>query len=121
MTIIGLLVGVVLIFLGYRPKRFGWSWYFEIGLSYDGFSLGPFFFCGKYASNATKAHEYGHSFQNCKYGIVMIFLTLASIARYWYYTIAGDWLGMDLPKYDTWWFESQATKIGTDQILNTNK
>lgn len=121
LTFLGLLGTIVLMCMGYKPKRFGWAWYFEVGRSCDGFSLGPIFFCGKYASSTTKAHEYGHSIQNCKYGIAMVFLVFASISRYWYYTIMEDWIGMNLPKYDSWWFESQATKIGTDQILNTNK
>lgn len=120
MTILGLLAGVVLIVLGYKPKRFGWAWYFEIGNHRDGFSLGFIFFCGKYASNVTKAHEYGHSFQNCKYGFGMLILTLCSIIRYWYYTVVGDWFAMKLPPYGSWWFEAQATTIGTQNILNIN-
>lgn len=119
LTILGLLAGVVLIILGYQPKRFGWAWCFEVGRHYDGFSLGFIFFCGKYASNVTKAHEYGHSFQNCKFGLTMPILTLCSIVRYWYYTVMGDWLGRDLPQYNSWWFEKQATEIGTKYILNS--
>lgn len=120
MTILGLLAGVVLIVLGYKPKRFGWAWYFEIGNHRDGFSLGFIFFCGKKSSNVTKAHEYGHSFQNCKFGLTMPILTLCSIIRYWYYTVVEDWLGMDLLPYNSWWFEKQATEIGTKYILKDN-
>lgn len=121
MTIIGLLVATLLMIAGYRPKRFGWSWYFEVGRHWGGLNLGLIFFCGKYASNVTKAHEYGHSFQNCKFGLTMPILTLTSAARYWYYTIAEDWLGKKLPDYDSWWFEKQATETGIHYVLNSDK
>ena len=121
LTVCGLLVAIVLMILGYRPKRFGWAWYFEVGRHYDGLSIGFIFFCGKYASNVTKAHEYGHSIQNTKYGWALVFLTLASAARYWYYTVMEDWLGKKLPDYDSWWFEKQATETGIHYILTPDK
>lgn len=115
-TILGLLVATVLIVFGHRPKRFGWAWCFEVGRHQDGFSLGFIFFCGKYASNVTKAHEYGHSFQNCKYGLLMPILTLCSVARYIWFCLL-ELCGKPLPDYDSWWFEGQATKIGINNIL----
>lgn len=120
LALCGLLVAAVLMIMGYRPKRFGWAWYFEIGRHWGGLDLGLIFLCCKDASNVTKAHEYGHSFQNCKYGFAMIFITLASIARYWYYTLM-ERLGKALPDYESWWFEAQATEIGLKNILNIGK
>lgn len=116
MTILGLLAAAVLIVLGYKPKRFGWAWYFEIGNHRDGFSLGFIFFCGKKSSNVTKAHEYGHSFQNCKYGFGMPILTLCSVARYIWFCLLES-MGKPLPDYDSWWFEGQATEVGLYNIL----
>lgn len=122
MTVLGLLAASALMVLGYRPKRFGWAWYFEVGRHRDGFSLGFIFFCGKYSSNVTKAHEYGHSFQNCTYGFAMIPLVLASVVRYWYYTVVEDWLGRKLPDYESSWrFESNATKLGIKYLIGENK
>ena len=121
LTICGLLVAVSLMFVGYRPKRFGWAWCFEVGKGWGGLDLGLIILCGKGSSNTLKAHEYGHSIQNTKYGWAMVFLTLASAARYWYYTIMEDWLGKKLPPYESWWFEVQATEIGLENILDIGK
>lgn len=120
LTILGLIGAIALMCLGYRPKRFGWAWCFEVGKGWGGLDLGLIILCGKDSSNVLKAHEYGHSIQNTKYGFAMVFLTIASAARYWYYTVVEDWWGKKLPPYDSWWLEAQATKIGTDQIINTN-
>ena len=119
LTLVGILVALALMFVGYRPKRFGWSWYFEVGKNWGGLNLGLIFLCGKDSDNVLKAHEYGHSFQNCKYGPAMVLLTLASAARYWYYTVIEDWLGKNLPDYDSWWLEKQATETGIKYILNS--
>lgn len=122
LTLCGLLVSAVLMFVGYRPKRFGWAWYFEIGRHWGGLNLGLIFLCDKNASNVTKAHEYGHSIQNCKFGLIMPFFTIASAARYWYYTVVEDWLGRKLPDYESSWrFESNATKLGIKYLIGENK
>lgn len=119
LTLVGILVALALMCVGYRPKRFGWSWYFEVGKNWGGLNLGLISLCGKDSDNVLKAHEYGHSFQNCKYGPAMVLLTLASAARYWYYTVIEDWLGKNLPDYDSWWLEKQATETGIKYILNS--
>lgn len=116
-TLVGLLAALVLINTGHQPKQFGWAWYFEVGKGWGGLNLGFIILCGKDSNNVLKAHEYGHSFQNCKYGFAMVFLTLASAIRYWYYTLM-ERIGKTLSDYDSWWFEAQATKIGVENILN---
>lgn len=122
LTLCGLLVAAALMFVGYRPKRFGWAWYFEIGRHWGGLNLGLIFLCCKDASNVTKAHEYGHSIQNCKFGLIMPFFTIASAVRYWYYTVVEDWLGGKLPDYElSWRFESNATKLGIKYLIGENK
>lgn len=120
LTLVGLLVGLALLATGHRPKRFGWTWHFEVGKGWGGLSLGLIFLCCKDADNPLKAHEYGHTFQNCKYGPAMVLFTLASAGRYWYRTVMRDWLGKKLPDYDSWWFEGQATTLGTQLYTQHN-
>lgn len=99
-----------------KPKRYGWVWCFENGRGWGGLSLGLVFLCQERASEHTKAHEFGHAIQNARLGPAAVILTLASAARYWYYTIMEDWLGKNLPDYDSWWFEGQATALGKQYI-----
>ena len=47
----------------------------------------------------------------------MLFLSLGSVARYWYREI----FGITTP-YDSWWFEGQATELGTKYVkIRKNK
>lgn len=113
MTICGALVALSLIVTGHRPKRFAWGWYFEIGKTYwGGLNLGPVFLCQHRASGNLKCHEFGHAIQNCWMGPLIIPLVIGSAARY--HTMnRRERQGKPLPDYDAWWFEGQATKLGT--------
>ena len=114
LSLIGDVVYLVLSILGYKQKMFyDICPYFEIGKDWGGLSLGWFFICCSNASEKTKCHEIGHIIQNAIIGgWQMILLSLASVARYWYYTICN----IDVYTYDAWWFEGQATEIGTKYV-----
>ena len=113
MTLIGLVVSAVLLLLGYKPKRYGWTYYFEVGENWGGVELGLCFVCNKGASSRTKAHEFGHSIQNCYFGPLMPFIvSIPSAVRYWYREWQMHRGKTDLPPYDSIWFEGQATSIG---------
>lgn len=57
-------------------------------------------------------HEFGHSVQNCIFGIFTIFLVyIPSMIRFWYreYQLKK---GYQLKPYDSIWFEKTATEFG---------
>jgi hypothetical protein len=111
-TLIGAVVALCLMAKRYKPKRFGWAWCFEIGKGWGGFNLGLVFLCEEGAPDTLKAHEFGHSIQNCMWGVLMPFVVVfPSVIRYW----SREWKashGANLPPYDSIWFEGQATRLG---------
>lgn len=114
MTLVGCLAALALLIVGYRPKKFGYCWYFEVGERWGGVSLGPVFITSKKPSLHTKCHEHGHSLQNCKYGPFMVIVSLMSVCRYWYREFRYNRKGLIPPtEYDDAWYEGEATKIGT--------
>lgn len=116
LTLIGCIVGVVLLILGYKPKKYGYCYYFEVGENWGGLELGMVFIANKNPSNYIKLHELGHGIQNCFLGPLMPFIVcIPSAVRYWYrewLVCSGRKKYSELPNYDTVWFESQATKLG---------
>lgn len=122
MTLIGGLVALALVICGHRPKRHGGMIYFALGGSWGGISLGRVFLCSESAAANTvlKNHEFGHSFQNCWWGPLFIFVVgIPSFIRCQYreylYRVdrAKYWT---LPDYDAIWFEGQATELGNKYI-----
>lgn len=114
LTLIGCLVALVLVSAGYKPKRFGWCWYFEIGECWGGLELGVFFLKSKCSGYYIMCHEHGHALQNTLFGVFMPFVVcIPSAVRYWYREIVKK---VDprkaLPEYDSVWFEGQATRLG---------
>lgn len=112
LTIAGGLVALVMLWGGFTPRRFGGCIYFEIGKGWGGLNLGLVFLCQEGASDTLKTHEFGHSIQNCLWGVFTPFVVhFPSMARYWLreYKAAH---GEKLPPYDAVWFEGQATKFG---------
>ena len=84
MTTIGAIVALVLLILGYRPKKWNYCYYFEVGENWGGIELGMFFITDKSSSIRTKNHEHGHGIQNCYLGVSMPFVVcIPSAARYW--------------------------------------
>ena len=121
MTFVGAVTSLVLIILGYRPKKFHYNIYFEIGERWGGLNLGAFFFVSKQSNERVKRHESGHGIQNLIFGVFFPFLIgLPSAIRYWYRDLVVR-LGLknisNLPDYDAVWFEKQATKLGDKYYL----
>ena len=84
MTTIGAIVALVLLIIGYRPKKWNYCYYFEVGENWGGIELGMFFITDKSSSIRTKNHEHGHGIQNCYLGVFMPFVvSIPSAARYW--------------------------------------
>ena len=117
-TTAGAIIALALILTGHKPKRWGWSWYFEVGKKpWGGAEWGPVFIKDRYSGDSLKNHEFGHAIQNCRYGPLMVpLVSLPSSVRYWFRRIRAK-LGMaSKTNYDDVWFENQATKLGTRQI-----
>ncbi len=113
MTLIGLIVSLVFLITGHKPKRFAGSVYFELGHNWGGLSLGPFFICQEGCDEAIKTHEFGHSIQNCMFGPLMPFVVgIPSAVRYWYREFLICKGKTDLKPYYSIWFEAQATQFG---------
>ena len=123
LTIVGGLAAIALIVTGHRPKRFGYGLYFETGKKrWGGVNLGPVFICHKKPSDSLKAHEFGHSIQNCYFGPLMIFIVaIPSATRYWIREWKKSRGEKNLPPYDSIWFEGQATELGERFIARINK
>lgn len=119
LSFIGDIVYLILCLLGYQQKIFyDICPYFEIGKGWGGLSLGWFFICCKDSSESLKCHEVGHTLQNANIGgWKMLALSFGSAARYWYREIFGA-----TTPYDSWWFEGQATELGTKYVeIRKNK
>lgn len=117
MSFIGLIVYAVLRLFGQKPKDYkGICPYFEIGKNWGGLEMGWFFICSKGSSERLKNHEVGHGIQNAAFGgLRMLMLSIGSALRYWWREIFGA-----KTSYDSWWFEGQATELGT-QYVNSIK
>lgn len=118
MTFIGLIVSLVLVVTGHKPKRHGYCWYFEVGEGWGGVELGAIFVANKNPSTHIKNHEHGHAIQNCFLGPLFPFvIAIPSVVRYWYRELKYNRKGATPPtKYDDIWFEGNATKLGTKLI-----
>ena len=119
MSFIGDVVYFVLNVLGYQQKMFyDICPYFEIGKGWGGLSLGWFFICCEDSSESLKCHEVGHLIQTAaNNGFIMFILCVCSAIRYWYREI----FNITTP-YDSWWFEGQATELGTKYVeIRKNK
>lgn len=124
LTLIGLIVGLALKTIGYEHKKWMYGYYFEIGKGWGGLNLGVVFLCSKNSSQSLKNHEFGHSLQNCLFGVFTMFLIhIPSFVRYWYREIRTMRGLENKASYDDIWFEGQATKWGSkfyEQYKATN-
>ena len=115
MTLIGtIIIGALRIF-GYKPYRNQYGWACEIGENWGGLEIGPYCLVNKNPSQHTLDHEFGHALQNCYFGPFMIFISLASAARYWYreYLVGVKKKKYsELNDYDVIWFENMASTWG---------
>lgn len=117
LTLIGAIVAVCLMATGHKPKRWGGCIYFNVGKNWGGLELGLFFLTDSRDSERTKNHEFGHSIQNCKYGVLMPFIVcIPSATRYW----CREWMQRKgtpcKTDYDAVWFEGEATDLGYKYI-----
>lgn len=116
-TLAGFFTALVMLATGHKPRRWGYAWYFEVGKSWGGASLGPVFIKDRTNDSAhLKNHEFGHSIQNCYFGPLMPFIVgLPSSTRYRLRRFKEKVLKKS-PKtpYDSVWFESQASRLGDD-------
>ena len=120
-TIIGCVIALGLILLGHRAHRNHSGVYFIIGNNWGGFSMG---FVSVIADNMgetyttrTIAHECGHSYQVCLFGILWFFVVgIPSQIRYLRdcYCKKNNKL---CPEYDSIWFEGEATDFGRDYCI----
>ena len=113
MTLIGSVIALVLILMGYKPIKNIYGWYFEIGNYWGGVDLGYISIIQKNSSQYLKNHEFGHAVQNCIFGPLFPFMiAIPSAIRYWYRAIREN-LGKDNPTdYYAIWFEKQASTYG---------
>ena len=114
MTLIGSIVALVLICFGYKPKRFHYNIYFEVGNGWGGLELGAFFLTCKNPSLHLKQHEAGHGIQNLILGVFTPFIVcIPSALRYWYRELRFYRRGLT-PKtqYDDFWVEGWASRLG---------
>ena len=118
LTCFGLLVSLVMILTGHKPRKWGYCWYFEIGKkNWGGCEWGPVFLKDKYEGEHIKSHEFGHGIQNCFFGPFMIFLVSApSSIRYWQRRIKTRLRKPLKTAYDDIWFEGQATRLGREKM-----
>jgi hypothetical protein len=111
-TLCGLIISLVMLCIGKKPKRWCSIWYFQICDNWGGLEMGTMFLRDN--SNyiiSTNNHEYGHTFQNAILGPFFIFIVaIPSAIRYWYRKFSKK----TQPDYDTIWFEGSATDIGND-------
>ena len=115
MTFIGTIVFIILRIAGFKPYRNQYGWAFEIGEGWGGVEIGPYCIVNKNPSQDTLDHEFGHALQNCYFGPYMIFISLASAARYWwreYLVRVKKKKYSELIDYDGIWFEGTATYLG---------
>ena len=116
MTLVGIAVAIVLLLIGHKPKKNIYGYYFEVGEDWGGVDLSFISVVAKNPSIHTLQHEFGHSIQNCIFGIFFIpLVAIPSAIRYWYRRYLNEIRKvpyLDLPPYDSIWFEGQATMFG---------
>lgn len=110
-TLAGMVVALVMLIKGYRPKRFGWMIVFEIPMIDWGMSLGIVMLAPEGDSEADyrlKCHEHGHALQNIYLGpLFPLLVAIPSVIRFQWretHTVTTD--------YDDIWFEGSATSSG---------
>lgn len=90
-TLVGGLVMLILIIFKYKPKKFGYTYYINIGKNWGGLELGAFFLTDRTDNYKTKCHEHGHCLQNTWMGPLFPFIVgIPSILRYWLYRFKTD-------------------------------
>ena len=119
-TLIGLAAALFLRLRGYKPKKHGYCFYFEVGENWGGINLGLFFIVNRGSRAAIRDHEHGHAVQNCYLGpFMLVLVALPSLLRSRYRAYITEKKGVDvrtLPPYDSIGFEGQATRLGKEIV-----
>ena len=115
LTLCGAVIAFLLCLAGYRPTKYHGAWLFTIGQHWGGFSLGPVLLTAEDASDRLRRHELGHAIQNMRYGPMILPLVLLSVIRY-HLREERARRGLPLRPYDSWWFEAEATRLGTAAV-----
>ena len=112
MVTVGAAAALVLRLKGYKPKKYGWAWCFELPDIRWGISLGLFIITPPGHENV-HMHEHGHCIQNIYFGFFMpLVVSLPSVMRFWYRKAKekrGQKCRVD---YDGVWFERSASESG---------
>lgn len=116
MTVIGLIAAAGLTVVGFKAKKHGWCWYFEVGKGWGGVNLGIIFITSANPSEHTKNHEHGHALQNCIWGVLFPFVIAIPSATRYQDRKRRTKLGETLEPYDSVWYEGQASEWGTKLI-----
>ena len=113
MNLAGLIVSLILILCGHKPKRYGWYFDFELDVNF-GLELGVFIITPKDSSAAFKNHECGHGIQNIYLGIFTpMVVSLPSATRYHIRELNKKLGKENKTGYYDIWFEHQANVLGT--------
>lgn len=118
LTLCGAATALALRLMGHRPRRYGPCLHFALGRTrWGGLNLGPVLLTERDPAPSLLRHELGHAIQNCRLGPWMLLFWLASVGRY-HLRRCRQRLGHPLPPYDAWWFEHQATRLGTAYVAS---
>jgi hypothetical protein len=115
LTLCGLIVAAALRGMGYRSVDYHGARLFTVGHGWGGLSLGPILLSCSDASDRLRRHELGHAIQNCRYGPFILPWVLLSVCRY-HLREHRMRRGLPLTPYDSWWFEGEATALGTAAV-----
>ncbi len=119
MTLAGAIAWLILRALGYAPGRWCGTTYFVVGKDWGGISLGPVTLTSDPGEHML-THEFGHSIQNCRWGILYLpVILLPSLLRYWYRRTVlrvGFRRKDQLSGYYDIWFESRADRLGREAV-----
>lgn len=115
MTAVGLSAALALMLTGKKPSVFCGTIHFTLKTRFGGLSLGPVIITDSKAEHKTLIHEFGHSVQNCLFGVFMPFTVgIPSAVRYWYFRYCRK-KGKRTPPYSAAWFERSADRLGAYQ------
>ena len=131
-TFIGILItGVLALAKAFSANitffHFNWIYGIRVGSDFwGGLGLG-LMFCRDQKSGDNSYindHEFGHTFQNCLFGIFLPFVVaMPSTIRFWHRKIRAR-KGKQNKPYDSIWFEDSATQCGkyaVEQLAAKNK
>lgn len=118
LTFLGLLITIILLIIRLFNKnihfeRYYWIYDIKAGHNYwGGFEMGLMFVRDQMSIDTLNVHEFGHTFQNCLFGPLMLFIiSIPSAIRYWYQEIRSR-KGKENKPHDSIWFEDAATQCG---------